>query len=230
MKNFVIIGGSSGIGEAIVNKLEADGNNVIASYNTIEKLSRPQVKYVKLDVTTNVLDEKDLPDIVHGLVYCVGSINLKPFHRFNEDDFISDFRLQVLGATKIIKQLLDRMKETKSSSIVLFSTVAVQTGFTFHSQVAISKGAIEGLTKALAAEFAPIIRVNAIAPALTKTRLSEKLLNTPEKVQYHADKNPSKRVGAPQDLAEAACYLLSEKSSWVTGQIMKVNGGFSDLG
>ncbi len=229
MKNYVIIGGSSGIGEAIVDNLASAGHNVIASYNTSDKQSRPQVNYVKLDVTADALNEDALPEQIHGLAYCPGSINLKPFHRFKEEDFMADFQLQVLGATKIIKQLLPRMKKAEGASIVLFSTVAVQTGFTFHSQVAISKGAIEGLTRALAAEFAPAIRVNAIAPALTKTKLSEKLLSTPEKIQYHADKNPSKRVGEPQDLAEAACYLLSDKSSWVTGQIMNVNGGFGDL-
>ena len=229
MKNFVIIGGSSGIGEAIVANLEKNGHRIIASYNTSAIESRPNVSYVNLDVTTDSLNEADLPEEIHGLAYCPGSINLKPFHRFKEADFMSDFQLQVLGATKIIKQLLPRMKKANGASIVLFSTVAVQTGFTFHSQVAISKGAIEGLTRALAAEFAPAIRVNAIAPALTKTKLSGKLLNTPEKIQYHVDKNPSKRIGEPQDLAEAACYLLSDKSSWVTGQIMNVNGGFGNL-
>lgn len=229
MKNFVIIGGSSGIGEAIVSNLENEGHRIIASYNSSIKSSRDQVKFIKLDVLTDELPESELPDTIHGLAYCPGSINLKPFHRFKEEDFITDFRLQVLGATKIIKQLLPRMKKANGASIVLFSTVAVQTGFSFHSQVAISKGAIEGLTKALAAEFAPSIRVNAIAPALTKTKLSDKLLNTDEKMQYHASKNPSKRIGTPIDLAEAANYLLSDKSSWVTGQIMHVNGGFGSL-
>ena len=229
MKNFIIIGGSSGTGEAIVENLVTAGHNIIATYNTSIKECTPSVNYVKLDVTTDELNDNDLPEEIYGLVYCPGSINLKPFHRFKEEDFISDFRLQVLGATKIIKQLLPRMNKAQGASIVLFSTVAVQTGFTFHSQVAISKGAIEGLTRSLAAEFAPSIRVNAIAPALTKTKLSERLLNTPEKIKYHADKNPSKRIGSPQDLAEAACYLLSDKSSWVTGQIMNVNGGFGNL-
>lgn len=230
MKNYIIIGGSSGIGEAIVNILATEGHNIIATYNESTKESSSNVNYIKFDVTSDVLDEQVLPEHIHGLVYCPGSINLKPFHRFKEEDFISDFRLQVTGATKVIKHLLPKLKMSQGSSIVLFSTVAVQTGFTFHSQVAMSKGAIEGLTRALAAEFAPTIRVNAIAPALTNTRLSTKLLNTPEKVQNHADKNPSKRVGEPRDLAEAACYLLSDKSSWVTGQILNVNGGFGDLG
>lgn len=231
MKNYVIIGGSSGIGEAIVNTLETNpDNNIIASYNSTEKQSRDRVNYIALDVTKDELDVQSLPETIDGLVYCPGSIKLKPFHRFKEEDFMSDFQLQVLGATKIIKQLLPNLKKADGSSIVLFSTVAVQTGFTFHSQVTISKGAIEGLTKALAAEFAPKIRVNAIAPALTRTKLSEKLLNTSEKEKYHADKNPTKRIGEPQDLAEAACYLLSDKSSWITGQIMHINGGFGHLG
>lgn len=229
MKNFVIIGGSSGIGEAIVNILENKGHNILASYNTNFNENRTNVNYVNLDVVSGELNETDLPEEIHGLAYCPGSINLKPFHRFKQEDFLSDFELQVLGATKIIKQLLTRMKKTEGASIVLFSTVAVQTGFTFHSQVAISKGAIEGLTRALAAEFAPSIRVNAIAPALTKTKLSEKLLNTPEKIEHHSSKNPLKRIGDPQDLAEAACFLLSEKSSWVTGQIININGGFGNL-
>lgn len=230
MKNYVIIGGSAGIGEAIVDCLDANGENVIATYNNSVKESRPKVKYIKFDALNDELAIDDLPDTIHGLAYCPGSINLKPFHRFKDEDFVSDFRLQVIGATKIIKQLLPSLKKAENASIVLFSTVAVQTGFTFHSQVAISKGAIEGLTRALAAEFAPSIRVNAIAPALTKTKLSQKLLSTPEKIQYHADKNPSKRIGEPEDLAEAACFLLSEKSSWITGQIININGGFGNLG
>lgn len=229
MKNYVIIGGSSGIGKAIVETLESEGGNVIATYNKNPAEDRSHVKYHKLDVTTDSLKLEDLPEEIHGVAYCPGSINLKPFHRLKEEDYMSDFQLQVVGATKIIKQLLPRLKKANQASIVLFSTVAVQSGFTFHTQVSISKGAIEGLTRALAAELAPTIRVNAIAPALTDTKLAGNLLSTPEKVQYHADKNPLKRVGGPQDIANAAVYLLSDKSSWVTGQIMKVDGGFGNL-
>lgn len=229
MKNYVIIGGSSGIGKAIVDTLESEGDNILATYNLNHADDRDQVKYHKLDVTSDSLDIENFPEEIHGIAYCPGSINLKPFHRLKEEDYISDFQLQVVGATKIIKQLLPRLKKAGSASIVLFSSVAVQSGFTFHAQVSISKGAIEGLTRALAAELSPSIRVNAIAPALTDTSLAGKLLSTPEKVQYHADKNPLKRVGSPQDIAEAAVYLLKDKSSWVTGQIMKVDGGFGSL-
>ena len=227
MKNYIVIGGSSGIGKAVVDILENEGDTVYSTYNQNETSDRPHVHFQKYDVMNDTLNLESFPDEIHGLVYCPGSINLKPFHRFMEDDFIEDFKLQVLGATKSIQQLLPRMKKSGNASIVLFSTIAVQNGFTFHSQVAMSKGAIEGLTRSLAAEFSPTIRVNAIAPSLTQTNLSSKLLSTDEKIAAQADKNPLKKVGSPKDIAEAVVYLLTDKSSWVTGQILHVDGGFS---
>ena len=226
MKNYVIIGGSSGIGSALVHKLEQDDVNIIATYNT-NVPSETSSKFSKFDVTTDTFNIDTLPEEIHGLVYCPGSINLKPFHRFKSDDFINDFKLQVVGATTIIQQLLPRLKKSGSASIVLFSTVAVQQGFNFHSQVATSKGAIEGLTRALAAEFAPLIRVNAIAPSLTNTDLAGRLLNSPEKIEKQAAMNPMKRVGDPKDIAALAHFLLTEEASWITGQIVHVDGGFS---
>ena len=121
------------------------------------------------------------------------------------------------------------MKKSKNSSIVLFSTIAVQSGFSFHSQVSMSKGAIEGLTRSLAAELAPKIRVNSIAPSLTDTPLAHKLLNTAEKVQFQSEKNPLKKIGEAKEIAEAAAFLLTNKSSWVTGQIIHVDGGHSTI-
>jgi len=229
MKNYVIIGGSSGIGLELVKRLENGDTKIISTYHTHPIQDRQNVKYIRLDVISDLLNMNYLPEEIHGLAYCPGSINLKPFHRFTEQNFIDDFKLQVTGAAKIIQQILPRLKASGNASIVLFSTVAVQQGFRFHSQVSISKGAIEGLTRALSAEFAPTIRVNAIAPSLTNTPLAEKLLNTPEKIKYQSDQNPLKRIGEPKDIAELAEFLISPKSLWITGQILHIDGGFSSL-
>lgn len=140
-----------------------------------------------------------------------------------------DYKLQVIGAIKIIQQVLPRLKKSKNASIVLFSTVAVQTGLPFHTQVATSKGAIEGLAKALAAEFAPAIRVNCIAPSLTDTPLAAFLLNTEQKKEANALRHPLKRIGSTEDIANMAAFLLSSKAAWITGQILHVDGGMSSL-
>ncbi len=229
MRNYVIIGGSSGIGLELVNKLEQEGANIIATYNTNIIQDRQNVKYIKFDVKTDNLDVEDFPEEIHGLAYCPGSINLKPFHRFKDEEFIDDFKLQVLGAARTVRLLLPKIKKSQDSSILFFSTVAVQSGFSFHSQVSMSKGAIEGLTRSLAAELSPNIRVNAVAPSLTNTNLSSRFLNTQKKVDLQAEKNPLKKIGSVNDIAEAAIYLLTPKSSWVTGQILHVDGGYSRI-
>jgi NAD(P)-dependent dehydrogenase (short-subunit alcohol dehydrogenase family) len=228
-KNYVIIGGSSGIGKELVSILTKEGHNIFATYNENKIENHDKVQYQKFNVLNDSLNLDILPDEIDGLVYCPGSINLKPFKRFTDEDFISDFKLQVVGATKIIKILLPRLAKGGNSSIVLFSTIAVQNGFNFHSQVAISKGAIEGLTRSLAAELAPKIRVNAIAPSLTDTPLASKFLNTPQKIAAQAENNPLKKIGKVKDVAEAAAYLLTDKSSWTTGQILHVDGGYSTI-
>jgi len=229
MKNYVVIGASSGIGKEIVNELNKSDNKIFATYNTVVQDDNNSVDFQYLNVLDNDLDISNYPDEIHGLVYCPGSINLKPFHRFTEEDFIQDFRLQVTGATKIIQSLLPKMKKSKNASIVLFSTIAVQNGFNYHSQVAMSKGAIEGLTRALAAEFAPNIRINAIAPSLTNTKLAERFLNSEEKLNAQAEKNPLKRIGETKDISKAVSFLLSDDSSWITGQILHVDGGYSSI-
>tara|TARA_B100000530_G_scaffold313078_1_gene241172 strand:- start:28 stop:723 length:696 start_codon:yes stop_codon:yes gene_type:complete len=230
MKNYVIIGGSSGIGREVVKNLENENTNVFSTYNSKPINDSDFVKYFKYDVLNDSTDFiESLPDEVHGLVYCPGSINLKPFHRFSDEEFIDDFKLQVIGATKIIQILLPRLKKSRDASIVLFSTIAVKNGFKFHSQVSMSKGAIEGLTKSLSSELAPHIRVNAVAPSLTNTELANKFLNTEEKVKLQSDINPLKRIGEPKDIADAVIFLLSEKSSWVTGQILHIDGGYSAI-
>ena len=229
MKNYLIIGGSSGIGEEITKELSRNGNKVFASYKTNEKNSDINLQYFYLDVLNSEQDLSFLPDIIDGFVYCPGAILLKPFARINPEDFIQDYQLQVIGAIKIIQQVLPRLKKSSLASIVFFSTVAVQTGFNFHSVVAASKGAIEGLTKALAAELAPKIRVNCIAPSITNTNLASILLNTEEKIEANAQRHPLKRIGNPIDLANLACFLLSDQSSWITGQIIHADGGMSSI-
>lgn len=228
MKNYLIIGASSGIGRSLAELLEQNGNSVFATYNQNTIVSSGNMHTVQLDVTTEF--ELDfLPETLNGLIYCPGSINLKPFSRLKAQDYIDDFNLQVLGAIKAIKKCLPRLKKADNPSIIMFSTVAVQKGFGFHAQVAVSKGAIEGLTKSLAAEFAPTIRVNAIAPSLTDTPLAAKILNTEQKRTANAERHPLNRIGEPKDIAAMAKFLLSEEASWITGQILHVDGGMSTL-
>ncbi len=229
MKNYVVIGGSTGIGAAVINLLKDENATVFGTYNSTFVENSENIRFQKFNVLEDILDLSALPEEIHGLVYCPGSINLKPFHRFVEDDFIHDFRLQSVGAVKVIQQLLPRLKKSGEASIVLFSTIAVQNGFTFHSQVAMSKGAIEGLTRSLSAEFAPTIRVNAVAPSITQTPLAAKLLSSDEKINAQAEKNPLKKIGTPTDIAQAVLYLLTNRSAWVTGQILHVDGGFSTI-
>lgn len=223
MKTILVIGGSSGIGKAVVNKLLDRKDVVFATYN---ETPVNEVNYHHLDVTNGDYNLSFVPDELHGLVYCPGSINLKPFHRIKPEQFAEDLQLQTIGAIRIIQSVLPNLKVGKGS-IVLFSTVAVQQGFNFHSQVATSKGAIEGLMRSLAAEFAPTIRVNCVAPSLTNTPLAEKLLSSDQKREANAERHPLKRIGTADDIANAVVHLLSDTSSWMTGQVLKVDGGMS---
>ncbi|MEO5948444.1 MAG: SDR family oxidoreductase [Chitinophagaceae bacterium] len=229
-KSYLIIGGSSGIGKRLATILSAD-NRVFATYykNQLLDIKDSNLTYHFCNVLDDTLSFDYLPDTIDGIVYCPGSINLKPFARIGINDFIDDYQLNVAGAIKIIQLLLPKLKAAKEASIILFSTVAVQRGFNFHSIVASSKGALEGLTKALAAEFAPSIRVNCIAPSITDTPLSAALLNSDTKKEANAQRHPLKRIGNTDDIANLAAFLLSDKSSWITGQIHAVDGGISSI-
>ena len=230
MANYLIIGASSGIGKKLAEQLSELGHHIIGTYckNEIHS-NNPLIQFHPL----NVLDENFvfdfLPELLNGVIYCPGSINLRPFERIKPTDFIDDYNLQVVGAIKIIQTVASKLKKSDNAAIVLFSTVAVQTGLPFHTQVAASKGAIEGLTKALAAEYAPKIRVNCIAPSLTDTPLASFLLNSEQKIEANAQRHPLKRIGTTDDIVNMVEFLLSTKASWITGQIMHVDGGISTL-
>ncbi|MEX8548475.1 MAG: SDR family NAD(P)-dependent oxidoreductase [Mucilaginibacter sp.] len=230
-KNMVVAGGSSGIGLALVKQLVAAGAKVfVVSRNAGTELPEG-VTHIPHDFTTaDTAFAGQLPDKIHGLVYSVGSINLKPFQRLQREDFLNDFTLNVLGAVTLVQQSLRALKNAEMASVVLFSTVAARTGMSYHTSIAASKGAIESLAVSLAAEFVSSkIRVNAIAPSLTNTPLAQHLLNTEEKQEASAKRHPLGKYGQPDDMANAARFLLSDESSWITGQIIGIDGGLSSL-
>lgn len=225
----MIIGASSGIGKSLSELLNKEGDRVYGTYHTNVSEDKERLSFHHLNVLDDQPDLSFIPAKLDGLVYCPGSIQLRPFPRIKPDSFLNDYHLQVVGAVKIIQAALPALKASDSASVVLFSTVAVQNGFNFHSQIAASKGAIEGLTRALAAEFAPKIRVNAIAPSLTDTPLASSLLSSDAKRESNADRHPLKRIGTTGDMAQMAYFLLSERSGWITGQVQHVDGGISVL-
>jgi NAD(P)-dependent dehydrogenase (short-subunit alcohol dehydrogenase family) len=228
MKNILLIGGSYGIGLAIAKELQYENKVYIAS-RTNENIADMNVTYLPFDATIDTLDTSKLPEVIDGLVYCPGSINLRPFRGLKPEAFENDLQLNFISLVKVIQTILPNLSASNQSSIVLFSSVAASMGMPFHTSVAASKGAIEGFAKALAAEYAPKIRVNVIAPSLTDTPLADKFLNNESKQEKSAERHPLKRFGKPEDLANMASFLLSEKSSWISGQIFHVDGGMSTL-
>jgi 3-oxoacyl-[acyl-carrier protein] reductase len=228
MKNILLIGGSYGIGLAIAKELQSN-NNVFVASRTNEELANLKVTHIPFDVLSDTLDTSKFPEVIDGLVYLPGSINLRPFKGLKLEAFESDLQINFIGLVKVIQAVLPNLTASNQSSIVLFSSVAASMGMPFHTSVAASKGAIEGFAKALAAEYAPKIRVNVIAPSLTDTPLADKFLNNDVKKEKSSERHPLKRFGQPEDIAQMASFLLSEKSSWMSGQILHVDGGMSTL-
>jgi NAD(P)-dependent dehydrogenase (short-subunit alcohol dehydrogenase family) len=224
MRNILIIGNSRGIGASLCRLAGAEFQ--------IYSMSRSpptdaHAKHFSCDVLLDPLPILNEP--LAGLVYCPGSIQLKPFASIKLEEFRQDLELNLLGAVRCLQHYQRNLQAAESASVVLFSTVAVQVGFPYHALVAASKGAIEGLTRALAAEWAPKIRVNAIAPSITDTPLAERLLREDSKKQAAAARHPLKRIGEAEDIAQMAWFLLSDKASWITGQVLHVDGGVSAI-
>lgn len=229
LKNYLIIGGGTGIGKAVIDKLAHQEVNIYAASRNIEEAELPaKVKKITYDVTSE--DEiPGLPDELHGLLYCPGTINLRPFNRIKLDSIRKEMEINYFGAVKVLHQTIDKLKKSGEGSAVFFSTVAVQTGLPFHTSVSAYKGAVEGMVRSLAAEYAPHVRFNVIAPSLTDTPLAGNMLNNDKKREANAERNPMKKIGTPQDLASAALFLLSDEASWITGETMRVDGGMGSL-
>lgn len=221
MKKILVIGGSKGIGKSIVKSL-VDDYNVFNISRSKPTLSHQNLTHFSCDILAD-----DLPDIdeLDSLIYCPGSINLKPISRLKLEDFRNDFEINVVSAVKSIQKYLPSLKKGKKPSILLFSTVATKLGMPFHASVAAAKSAVEGLTKSLGAELAPTIRVNAIAPTVTDTDLASKLLRNERMIENITERHPLKKYLKPDEVADMATFLISDKASSISGQIFELDCG-----
>ena len=221
MRKILIIGGSKGIGSAIINTLD-DNDQVFNISRSNPLQSHTNLSHFSIDILTD-----DLPEIdqIDTLIYCPGSINLKPISRLKLDDFRNDFEINVIGAVKAIQHYLPSLKKGNNPSILLFSTVAAKLGMPFHASVAAAKSAVEGLTKSLGAELAPTIRVNAIAPTVTNTDLASKLLRNDRMIENITERHPLKKYLQPKEVADLATFLISDKAASISGQIFELDCG-----
>jgi len=221
MKTILIIGGSKGIGKAILNNHLKDCK-VICLSRTEPEIEHPNLEYHKIDILSDSLPEIELIDT---LIYCPGSILLKPFHRLTLENFRSDFEINVIGAIKAIQTYLPALKKGDNPSILLFSSVAAKLGMPFHASIAASKSAVEGIVKSIGAELAPSIRINAIAPSLTQTELSASLLKNEEAIERMKERHPLKKILQPEEVAALASFLTSDKALSISGQTFELDGG-----
>lgn len=228
-KVYVVVGGSHGIGFGLVKRLAERGQVVVLSRTNEQLTSIANVQHHTFDVMTDEVPVDVLPAVIDGLAYCPGSINLGPVRGVKPEAMVADFQLNAVGAVKCLQAALPAMKKSSAASMLLFSTVAVAQGLPMHASVAAAKGAVEGLTRSLAAELAPKIRVNCLAPALTDTPLAERLISSEEKRAAMAKRYPLGRIGEIDDLASLGAFLMSDEAGWITGQVIGVDGGMSSL-
>lgn len=226
-KHIAIIGGTSGIGRATVAQLQADGHFVHAACRSPEKLADLGVVAQPFDAAAP--GPLTWPERLDGFVYFPGSISLKPFHRLTAEDFQRDLQVNLFGAIAALQSALPALKASGNASVVLFSTVAVAQGMPMHASISAAKGAVEGLARSLAAEWAPVIRVNVIAPSLTDTPLAGALLNSDLKKEAAAKRHPLQQVGRSEDMASLVAHLLSGHARFMTGQVLHVDGGLSSV-
>lgn len=236
MGTYLIVGGHGGIGEALARRLAGDGHDLILTGRSEADMAALAGELGAVTVVADILSDADIGRIgaaseaLDGLVYAAGTINLKPFDRLTEEDFLNDFRINALGAAKVVQACLPSLRRAEGGAgVVLFSTVAVDQGFAAHASIAMAKGAVVGLVRSLAAEYAPQIRVNAIAPSLTQTPLGRTVAGTDKMVEAIARMHPLPRLGRPDEIAAMAELLLSEAGGWITGQVIAMDGGRSTL-
>jgi 3-oxoacyl-[acyl-carrier protein] reductase len=226
MKTYLFAGASSAIAKEAAQLLQSKGHKVIGISTKEKDFNYDEFYHVE---SYDFGSFPTLEDAIDGIAYFPGTINLKPFHRFKPEEFTADYTINTLGAVAFTQSYLANLKKAENASVVFISTVAVGIGMPFHASIAMAKGAVEGLTKSLAAEYAPLIRVNCIAPSLVNSPLAEKFVSSPEKIESMQKRNPMQKVGDPIDVANAVVFLLGSESSWVSGQIMAVDGGMSTL-
>lgn len=231
-RNILIIGGTSGIGKKLVERLERRGDRIITASRSSAADPQPssKVSAQRFDAT-DPSQQLDLPDSLDALIYMPGTINLKPFYRLTDAELHADMEVNLFGAARVLQQALPALKRSRqdSAAVVLFSTVAATTGMPFHASIASAKAAVEGLGRSLAAEWAPRIRVNVIAPSLTKTPLAEAFLSSEDRIAAAAKRHPLETVGEPADLAELVEFLVGDGSRFVTGQVWGIDGGLSSI-
>ncbi|MFM7182320.1 MAG: SDR family NAD(P)-dependent oxidoreductase [Verrucomicrobiales bacterium] len=220
----LVVGAAHGIGAAVARKLRASGHEVLATSRNPDG-NETTLSFDATDSSPSLV----LPDKLDGIVYCPGTVNLKPFHRLTSAEIQNDLEVNTLGAVRLLQLALPALKKSDRASVVLFSTIAVGTGLPMHASIAMAKGAIEGLARSLAAEWAPKIRVNVIAPSLTDTPLVAPLVSTPEKKEASSARHPLKRIGDADETAAWVEHLLGPASGFMTGQVIRLDGGMSSV-